>query len=154
MVLIGENVAWWYRAVRLVSVPLRGLWFLSLFAETEKEEEIALEFPSPCGDYGSYQRGSDRAFLSGIFAVSVPLRGLWFLSAGRKRIRPERSSYRFRPLAGIMVLIVHRMTKEEFKVMWFPSPCGDYGSYRKTGGYIANAETVSVPLRGLWFLSR
>ena len=36
-----------------VSVPLRGLWFLS---QLQKGENIMtmLKFPSPCGDYGSY----------------------------------------------------------------------------------------------------
>ena len=38
---------------RLISVPLRGLWFLSIcFYCTEQVEMIT--FPSPCGDYGSY----------------------------------------------------------------------------------------------------
>ena len=36
----------------------------------------------------------------------------------------------------------------------FPSPCGDYGSYLKGSGYFDyKVEGVSVPLRGLWFLS-
>ena len=38
-----------------VSVPLRGLWFLS----AEEEKYITMvkrgKFPSPCGDYGSYR---------------------------------------------------------------------------------------------------
>ena len=37
---------------------------------------------------------------------------------------------RFRPLAGIMVLIIS-MAMETFKAyIAFPSPCGDYGSYQ------------------------
>ena len=71
------------------------------------------------------------------------------------------------------------MTIDEFRIK-FPSPCGDYGSYpeilhydrrlhlqsfrplagimvliaiRKHGAYMT-PEKVSVPLRGLWFLSR
>ena len=39
-----------------------------------------LKFPSPCGDYGSYLRLSRRCMTSSTHGVSVPLRGLWFLS--------------------------------------------------------------------------
>ena len=36
----------------------------------------------------------------------------------------------------------------------FPSPCGDYGSYHFAEKVLrATYEQVSVPLRGLWFLS-
>ena len=87
--------------------------------------------------------------------VSVPLRGLWFLSADANGKGRER-------------------------LAWFPSPCGDYGSYlwqeydgsaprrccfRPLAGIMVlinfincgnttREELVSVPLRGLWFLSR
>ena len=37
----------------------------------------------------------------------------------------------FRPLAGIMVLIVGSKLMEHVFSDWFPSPCGDYGSYRR-----------------------
>ena len=37
----------------LVSVPLRGLWFLSEVKFYGKQEKT--KFPSPCGDYGSYR---------------------------------------------------------------------------------------------------
>ena len=38
---------------KLVSVPSRGLWFLS---ETETDEYgTTIQFPSPYGDYGSYR---------------------------------------------------------------------------------------------------
>ena len=37
----------------------------------------------------------------------------------------------FRPLAGIMVLIMKRIICIDSKDNKFPSPCGDYGSYRK-----------------------
>ena len=85
-------------------------------------------FPSPCGDYGSYRlihkpfppadcrvsvplRGlwflSCRLTLAipGIRNVSVPLRGLWFLSSSSSSHTSSKSSLSFRPLAGIMVLI-------------------------------------------------
>ena len=35
----------------------------------------------------------------------------------------------FRPLAGIMVLILVDHQGIEPWTPWFPSPCGDYGSY-------------------------
>ena len=62
--------------------------------------------------------------------VSVPLRGLWFLSFGDFNINDEYFSC-FRPLAGIMVLIPSEKTS------------------RSNSVYVV----VSVPLRGLWFLS-
>ena len=34
-----------------------------------------------------------------------------------------------------------------------PSPCGDYGSYRKKKARDLTEYLESVPLRGLWFLS-
>ena len=88
------------------------------------------QFPSPCGDYGSYQAGylpTDETsrfvsvplrglwFLSPNYdarlevspnGVSVPLRGLWFLSEFTSTAYIE-SQLCFRPLAGIMVLIVN-----------------------------------------------
>ena len=112
------------------------------------------QFPSPCGDYGSYQAGylpTDETsrfvsvplrglwFLSPNYdarlevspnGVSVPLRGLWFLSEFTSTAYIE-SQLCFRPLAGIMVLIEHLRDRQR------PVLHG----------------CVSVPLRGLWFLS-
>ena len=62
--------------------------------------------------------------------VSVPLRGLWFLSFDALMNIQEFEWPSFRPLAGIMVLITR-----------------DYDDAIEAG------ESVSVPLRGLWFLS-
>ena len=91
-----------------------------------------------------------------------------------------RTRKSFRPLAGIMVLIpVASGYKAEIGVEKFPSPCGDYGSYpyvptiippkpwtsfRPLAGIMVliscgcqinryTKDYVSVPLRGLWFLS-
>ena len=62
--------------------------------------------------------------------VSVPLRGLWFLS-------------------GIVIMALVAIT------VLFPSPCGDYGSYLPSSSpQTCRSGNVSVPLRGLWFLSR
>ena len=67
---------------------------------------------------------------SSILIVSVPLRGLWFLSISSE-IESLKYNYRFRPLAGIMVLIRKRCRNKGLK-----------------------SPKVSVPLRGLWFLSQ
>ena len=108
-----------------VSVPLRGLWFLSDGSRTVYTAEPL--FPSPCGDYGSYQMLLGMLMYDAV-AVSVPLRGLWFLSGeAKKKIKKTRPS--FRPLAGIMVLITRNMEKVFKFYNVFPSPCGDYGSY-------------------------
>ena len=122
-------------------------------APWEADEEQS-EFPSPCGDYGSYRptltEKAGNALLgfrplAGIMvlifgksmmaprqggAVSVPLRGLWFLSVRIARLF-FTSVLCFRPLAGIMVLITARPTMNNRK----------------------RPKGVSVPLRGLWFLS-
>ena len=89
-------------------------------------------FPSPCGDYGSYQ-GTGIAVAQQERQVSVPLRGLWFLSGNTQSTHSP----------------IHD------KNSMFPSPCGDYGSYRQDAQcFNGRLEgKVSVPLRGLWFLS-
>ena len=111
-----------------VSVPLRGLWFLSGRLSYGKQEKTN-RFPSPYGDYGSYQHVTHYIVEGGPFDVSVPLRGLWFLSG---------------QLVGYSKLI-HQ----------FPSPYGDYGSYpRQLLPLLKSIGIVSVPLRGLWFLSK
>ena len=60
-----------------------------------------------------------------------PLAGIMVLILKRLRMKSRRFARGFRPLAGIMVLI---LWEEDFKpngdFAEFPSPCGDYGSYR------------------------
>ena len=65
------------------------------------------KFPSPCGDYGSYP-----------------------LTEDLNNIKVDGDC--FRPLAGIMVLILIYKVKVKGKTLTpgFPSPCGDYGSYQ------------------------
>ena len=62
-------------------------------------------------------------------SVSVPLRGLWFLSFLIVLLIRTIGGGRFRPLAGIMVLIALKCYDIVAKIDGFPSPCGDYGSY-------------------------
>ena len=109
--------------------PLAGIMVLICRVYHYDTKDDAKLFPSPCGDYGSYLVLFQRLWEYSKFAVSVPLRGLWFLST----------------------LILKRNQKGQ---CLFPSPCGDYGSYLKhfkKKCYIS--KRVSVPLRGLWFLS-
>ena len=87
----------------LVSVPLRGLWFLSKVVTAFKAKG-GTTFPSPYGDYGSY-----------LFAL---------------KCYNTVAKTGFRPLTGIMVLI----------------------DFEEVSGIRVPLE-VSVPLRGLWFLS-
>ena len=69
-------------------------------------------FPSPCGDYGSYRHLVAEREVHMLIQVSVPLRGLWFLSRVIN-CRNKGLKSRFRPLAGIMVLIAgYRPTDE------------------------------------------
>ena len=91
------------RTTTRISVPLRGLWFLS--GSTCLVSICGCQFPSPCGDYGSYRYKED-------VCSNFP---------------PD-----FRPLAGIMVLI-NTVSRQVLPLPkpGFPSPCGDYGSYRK-----------------------
>ena len=152
MVLITDLNSLWIKRRNTVSVPLRGLWFLSFMVL------VGLDTIS--------------------HLVSVPLRGLWFLSC-RKRANKKWIRESFRPLAGIMVLIKRIKSSLKKRYLLFPSPCGDYGSYlvRDGGTYMATSRggfrplagimvlinemlegktfpcPVSVPLRGLWFLS-
>ena len=60
--------------------------------------------------------------------VSVPLRGLWFLSRLDGHFERGEAPRRFRPLAGIMVLIKGVYYVKDYYHL-FPSPYGDYGSY-------------------------
>ena len=136
-----------------VSVPLRGLWFLSPYALwLEKTGQLVFpspcgdygsyhgggnvdktkdpcKFPSPCGDYGSYLAARAGLTLDKYIDVSVPLRGLWFLSDNELLTAQKYLCTVSVPLRGLWFLSLR-----EEKVM------------RKY-------EIVSVPLRGLWFLS-
>ena len=44
--------------------------------------ELLFSYSFPCGDYGSYlHRAGVRRLQTGVYLVSVPLQGLWFLSS-------------------------------------------------------------------------
>ena len=107
--------------------PLAGIMVLIKFGS--HASVLWYEFPSPCGDYGSY------LFHDFFYEYA---NDDWFPSPCG-----DYGSYQSRKDDSI------REVYEEF-----PSPCGDYGSYQNYG-YIFRHQlfTVSVPLRGLWFLS-
>ena len=112
---------------RNVSVPLRGLWFLSSCTGRNFIRRPR-PFPSPYGDYGSYQL----MFPMQVWVETLsfrPLTGIMVLIRGFLPVN-TRNGICFRPLTGIMVLIDGILNREWQKYV-----------------------TVSVPLRGLWFLS-
>ncbi len=133
----------------LVSVPLRGLWFLLNSLRTIIKMILHRFRP-----------------LTGIMVLiwKVPKFSCWLL-------------LRFRPLTGIMVLMILYAYEKVKLQSSFPSPYGDYGSYcddqevtrrrrclsfRPLTGIMVLMTSpsllipinflVSVPLRGLWFL--
>ena len=86
-------------------------------------------FPSPYGDYGSYLHPLQYDYDS--FQTSFrPLTGIMVLIAIDSRSNWIGNLLCFRPLTGIMVLIC---TDDTLDIIF--------------------ALDVSVPLRGLWFLS-
>ena len=59
-----------------------------------------------------------------------PLAGIMVLIACSMTSKEKELLKCFRPLAGIMVLI-DAFFDDDFNEILFPSPCGDYGSYRR-----------------------
>ena len=121
---------------------------------TWDELDFSYLFPSPCGDYGSYHQDARYIMTPITILVSVPLRGLWFLSISSE-MESLRYNYRFRPLAGIMVLIEFNELHEGMTPMESFRPLAGIMVLIKRGlRLVANGDVVvSVPLRGLWFLS-
>ena len=122
-------------------------------------------FPSPYGDYGSYLDEEVKEKVKKRAEVSVPLRGLWFLSYMTSMYIPLTTTLCFRPLAGIMVLIANEtmlqlrrttsfrpltgimvlIAKYLDSVLKFPSPYGDYGSYLDKRWYNKTAKWFPSP---------
>ena len=87
-------------------------------------------FPSPCGDYGSYLNRILISYVVPLYKVSVPLRGLWFLSTGIMTTITETMTSVSVPLRGLWFLSTEKVKTKVLIDPLFPSPCGDYGSYR------------------------
>ena len=164
-----------------VSVPLRGLWFLSVAVNLEHSSNLEL-FPSPYGDYGSYplttleaSGQSGRTFPSPYgdygsypgrtaellpvyeWTVSVPLRGLWFLSSQTNFNRCSQSGGVSVPLRGLCFLSAEILNIEtETKTNSFRPLTGIMFLIAKVFNIGTDClfACVSVPLRGLCFLSR
>ena len=142
MVLIFRRCVTIHKFIKWVSVPLRGLWFLSFRIFFLHAMEQQVKFPSPCGDYGSYRvvpkyQGvvNQLSFrpLAGIMVligdtwdekedisveiVSVPLRGLWFLSAPFINAFMKPSKWHF---AGRIIYFHHFLS---FAGKWFSKNC-------------------------------
>ena len=135
-----------------ISVPLRGLWFLSG------------DFCVAC-DYFYYDYFRPLAgimvlicmdWLEDLFPlindISVPLRGLWFLS---KKSKPNGilTLYISVPLRGLWFLSREDDNHDRRRKEKFPSPCGDYGSYRDSYNYVYASITRNFrPLAGIMVL--
>ena len=137
-----------------VSVPLRGLWFLSSTLTTTLSSMMTL-FPSPYGDYGSYQNFALNSMTS-FLGCFRPLTGIMVLI--RKLDYHEITTdigKCFRPLTGIMVLILGlHIHIHILMCMCFRPLTGIMVLIRNDCKLYARlTRQVSVPLRGLWFLS-
>ena len=87
-----------------------------------------LMFPSPYGDYGSYLDEEVKEKVKKRAEVSVPLRGLWFLSRTLGIAKYLDSVLKFpSPYGDYGSYLDKRWYNKTAK--WFPSPYGDYGSY-------------------------
>ena len=108
-----------------------------------------MEFPSPCGDYGSSDsvRGSSGTTRSRGFR---PLAGITGLRTNTRELHHPRAVWVSVPLRGLRVFgLPCEWCREVFQEK-FPSPCGDYGSSDSfCTMWSGPRELVSVPLRGL-----
>ena len=154
MVLIAGSAGQRSRAQAHRFRPLAGIMVLITFRQFGRTTKASNRFPSPCGDYGSYQYETASG-LAEIHSVSVPLRGLWFLSTkfGYWTVieLPEFPS----PCGDYGSYHHLHYRRRRIAEEKFPSPYGDCGSYlvQRCQLWLAALLHVSVPLRGLWFLS-
>ena len=109
--------------------PLAGIMVLIIEDGESYYYPDWLEFPSPCGDYGSYQTRTDEYGTT--ISSFRPLAGIMVLITARptmnNRKRPKGVSV---PLRGLWFLSADANGKGRERLAWFPSPCGDYGSYQ------------------------
>ena len=86
-------------------------------------------FPSPCGDYGSYQDGT-KHYYSEVTADFPSPYG-------------DYGSYQYTPNVGYR------------EIFGFPSPCGDYGSYpNRPDRWTHSRQACFRPLTGIMVLIR
>ena len=153
MVLINRSLTTEYECLASFR-PLAGIMVLINSSRVMTFSPWLNVFPSPCGDYGSYQLHESASIARRKRRFPSPC-GDYGSYRNVSIASSDPTSYGFRPLAGIMVLIYKDVDKLAiYNADAFPSPCGDYGSYRYWQKSIKrNSLWVSVPLRGLWFLS-
>ena len=102
-------------------------------------------FPSPYGDYGSYLDEEVKEKVKKRAEVSVPLRGLWFLSQMKLCYSSEELQVSV-PLRGLWFLSrTLGIAKYLDSVLKFPSPYGDYGSYLDKRWYNKTAKWFPSP---------
>ena len=153
MVLINlESDDWYGVQAEAVSVPLRGLWFLSRqWGKLLLHRLAGVSVPLRGLWFLSIRTGRN---LYSHYEVSVPLRGLWFLSKTRYDFMVQPEGQRFRPLAGIMVLIPRETCSLSKLKKGFRPLAGIMVLISLIGeSWAISRIIVSVPLRGLWFLS-
>ena len=149
---INEQLEQTQEGTSEVSVPLRGLWFLS-FYPIFAVANITACFRPLAGIMVLIMccrcmtcKGGENSFR--------PLAGIMVLIKGSRGIFKKVQKC-FRPLAGIMVLIrkVHLMLANEILKVSVPLRGLWFLSIKNNGDIVGVISTVSVPLRGLWFLS-
>ena len=75
----------------------------SYHLESGPVDDFYTVFPSPCGDYGSYQYNRQDVVVERAI-VSVPLRGLWFLSPPLDITAKAADAFVSVPLRGLWFL--------------------------------------------------
>ena len=111
-----------------------------------------LKFPSPCGDYGSYQKmGYKAVAVHDEFPSPCGDYGSY-----RRPLRPHQKANKeiFPSPCGDYGSYLNRSVRaDESRVASFPSPCGDYGSYPDGRGRIQHPCTRNFrPLAGIMVL--
>ena len=109
----------------LVSVPLRGLWFLIWYQDLYIAS-IEDGFRPLTGFMVLNRKAKMIVDGESTILVSVPLRGLWFLISDPKD-KINRRIVECRPLTGFMVLNLP-YENPGVKDITVPSPYGVYGS--------------------------
>ena len=109
--------------------PLTGIMVLIEVKNFIDKYYRLYEFPSPYGDYGSYRRWLNQSLFASS-NVSVPLRGLWFLSADSHEVMLQLRRVVSVPLRGLWFLSAREAIPSILMETSFPSPYGDYGSYQ------------------------
>ena len=121
-----RNISKTHHASPHKSVPLRGLWFLSVQSDNDEMKEAV--FPSPCRDYGSYLNSGTKVY---------PTESRFPSPYG------DCGSYRY--------ILLPEMWRNRKR---FPSPYGDCGSYPNMTARFGEIMPCFRPLTGIVVLIR